>query len=149
MICLPVSFLFRHQADDFADDRVIPSVQPLPGDVPRERAAELEVLPGDGMVRQPALGRFQPGIMQFAQPVPEKRAIPVFLPGLDHRHRVREISERQPHTPQRGREPFPVAGFQEAQDIRRRAEAGSTALRLARGAPAFHGLPARLPDDAL
>ena len=149
LICHPVTLLSRHQADYFPDNRIVPFVQPLPCDIPRKRRAEYQVFPGYDVVRQPALRRFQPGVMQFAQPVMEEYAISVFLSCLNHRNDVRYASQYQSHTPQRGCEPFLVAGFQEAQDILGRAEAGSTALLPAPGAPAFHGLASRLADDAL
>ena len=67
-------------------------VQPFFGHVPRERHSELQVLHGDGMVRQPAFSGLEPCRMQFTQSVLKECAPACFLFRLYHRHDIRDFS---------------------------------------------------------
>lgn len=54
--------------------------------------SELQVLHGDGMVRQPAFSGLEPCRMQFTQSVLKECAPACFLFRLYHRHDIRDFS---------------------------------------------------------
>ena len=57
-----------------------------------ESDSELQVLHGDGMVRQPAFSGLEPCRMQFTQSVLKECAPACFLFRLYHRHDIRDFS---------------------------------------------------------
>lgn len=117
--------------------------------VPRERHSELQVLHGDGMVRQPAFSGLEPCRVQFTQSVLKERAPACFLFRLYHRHDIRDFSQQQAYRPPSGCKTLPVSGFQQPEDVFRRTEARYPALLPAQTATALYRPSSCLADDPL
>ena len=117
--------------------------------VPRERHSELQVLHGDGMVRQPAFSGLEPCRVQFTQSVLKERAPACFLFRMYHRHDIRDFSQQQAYRPPSGCKTLPVSGFQQPEDVFRRTEARYPALLPAQTATALYRPSSCLADDPL
>lgn len=145
----PSLIYFPHYPDNLPYRVEVPLVQPFFGHVPRERHSELQVLHGDGMVRQPAFSGLEPCRVQFTQSVLKERAPACFLFRLYHRHDIRDFSQQQAYRPPSGCKTLPVSGFQQPEDVFRRTEARYPALLPAQTATALYRPSSCLADDPL